>query len=71
LYKSRRHFEKAFISASVLDALKSGSFKIIVKTDAMVDAHGYVNHLMTELPRGMVVSILAYIRGLCTLLVLL
>ena len=33
---------KAFISASVLDVLKSGSFKIIVRTDAMVDVHGYV-----------------------------
>jgi hypothetical protein len=38
----RRHFEKAFISASVLDGLKSGSFKYAIKTDAMVDAHGYV-----------------------------
>jgi hypothetical protein len=70
-YKAEDILKKAFISASVLDALKSGSFKIIVKTDAMVDAHGYVNYLMTGLPRGMVVSILAYIRGLCTLLVLL
>jgi hypothetical protein len=34
---------KAFICASVLDGMESGSFKIIVKTDAMVDAHGYVN----------------------------
>ena len=37
-----RHFEKTFISVSVLDQLKSGSFKIIVKTNAMVDVHGYV-----------------------------
>jgi hypothetical protein len=43
--------KKAFISASVLDALKSGSFKkTTVKADAMVDAHGYVNYLMTGLP---------------------
>jgi hypothetical protein len=40
-------FEKAFISASVLDLLKSGSFKITIKTDAMVDVHGYVIYLMT------------------------
>ncbi len=44
----RRHavgkdiLKKAFTCASVLDILESGSFKIIVRTDAMVDAHGYV-----------------------------
>lgn len=34
---------KAFTCASVLGLLKSGSFNIVGKADAMVDAHGYVN----------------------------
>lgn len=38
-----RHFGKTFISVSVLDVLKSGSFIIEVRADAMVDAYGYVS----------------------------
>ena len=34
--------KKTFIGASVLDRLKSGSFVVEVRTDAMVDVHGYV-----------------------------
>ena len=34
--------EKAFTNASHLDQLKSGSFKIFIKTEATVDVHEYV-----------------------------
>lgn len=45
--------EKAFTNASHLDQLKSGSFKIFIKTEATVDVHEYVITNWCEIPRGM------------------
>jgi hypothetical protein len=52
--------------------MKSGSFKIIVKTDAMVDAYGmYISDDLVAERQLQAVGLFAYTRGLCTLLVLL
>ena len=66
--------KKTFISVSVLDRAKSGSFKIEVKADAMVDVHGYVNIIADSVRSRGYKTIGVYLhiaRGLCTLLVLL
>ena len=41
---------KAFTYALVLDQLKSGSFKIFIKTEATVDVHEYVISTQCRLP---------------------
>lgn len=48
-YHTTNILKKACISADVLDILKSGSFTIVVKAVATVDAHGYVIYLSDAL----------------------
>ena len=58
---------KAFTYASDLDQLKSGSFKIFIKTEATVDVHEYVISSQCRLPRCIRrESNVTYLRGLCT-----